>query len=90
MRILGSLYTVFLSSTNKKWLEEKRVYFPALNIQTVQKYSDMIRSEWPGFDSRQGKEIILYSTAFKQALETPASYRMGTGCSFPRGKVVEV
>jgi hypothetical protein len=41
-----------------------------------------------GFDSRRGLGIFLFTTASRTALGVrPASYSMGTRCSFPDGKV---
>jgi hypothetical protein len=54
----------------------------------LSRYSDELRAGRPRFDFRQGKRF--FSAAFRPALGPhPASYPMGTGGSFPRGKAAD-
>jgi hypothetical protein len=51
----------------------------------VSRYTDGLQAGWPGFDSQQCK-IFLFSSVQTDSGAHPASYPMGTGCSFPGGK----
>jgi hypothetical protein len=53
----------------------------------LNRYNDGIRAERRGFDSREGKEISLLSTASRPALgPTQSPIQWVRGGSFPRGK----
>jgi hypothetical protein len=50
----------------------------------LDRYCDGLRYGRPGFDSRQGQEILLHSTASRPALG--GTQPVGTGVFFPAGK----
>jgi hypothetical protein len=47
-------------------------------------YSDGLRTRWPVFYSRQGKDTLLWF--YTPRRPDPVSYAMGTGRCFPEGK----
>jgi len=50
-----------------------------------------LQARQPGFDSQQGQGFFLFATAFQTGSGAHiASYPMGTGSSFPRGKIAGV
>jgi hypothetical protein len=54
-------------------------------VNFLSRYSDGLRAGWPGFGSRQWKEVFLYSTLSRPAVEPnqpPIQWVRGL---FPRG-----
>jgi hypothetical protein len=45
-------------------------------------------TEWSEFASRLGKVFSLFCNVKIDSGDHPASYKMGTGGSFPRGKAI--
>jgi hypothetical protein len=57
-----------------------------VNIVMLSQYSHGLRAGGPGFDSRQDQYFSLLHSVQTGSGAHPASYPMGTGCSFPGGK----
>jgi hypothetical protein len=80
MQLYLSLIHGFLSPYLQK---KKKKLAPELFLvlSTPGRYINGLRAERPGFDSRQGQEILLSSTATSGA--HPASYPLGAGDALP-------
>jgi hypothetical protein len=64
-------------------LSDLRTTSPVALHVNLSRYSDLIRVGRPGFDFRQRSNFSLPSQPPDRLWAHPASYTMGTGCSFP-------